>query len=356
MKVFRNRGLAACMGLVLSTTLVACGGSGAERDEAATSGAPEAVDAGAWADIEAAANEEGAVTAYVSLTGMEPVFDDFMTDYPDIDVTLEQVPTADLLPRLDQELSVGAEGADFTFHAAPGWFVDNFESGNFLRLQLSPDVQDTGGVERLGDNNFAGVYGFPNVISYRTSEPRPETIEQLLETNPDARIGLVDPRRSSPAVSYQYQVLQEAAGDDIMERLSEANVTVVPSNPQLTEGLAAGDYDYAYPDIASITNAVIAEGAPIEVVVPEGDSVAGVEYNAAIPYSAPNSNAAQVLLNWMMSERGAASFAEHLQPAVTPVAVDGSLDWDSVNTFEVSDWTTEAQETWIADNFVPYFG
>jgi iron(III) transport system substrate-binding protein len=88
---------------------------------------------------------------------MDPVFADFMKAYPKIKVTVSQVPTADLLPRLDQELAVGAQGADLTFHASPGWFVDNFTKGNFKTLELSPDAQKVGAAESVGKNNFAGV-------------------------------------------------------------------------------------------------------------------------------------------------------------------------------------------------------
>ena len=338
----------------MTATLAACGGSG-DASGGEKDGPPVAVDAAAWKKIEDAANSEGKLTAYVSLTGMDPVFNDFKEAYPDIDVTVEQVPTADLLPRLDQELSVGAEGADVTFHASPGWFVDNFKKGSFKTLELGPAVQETGGLDRVGDQNYAGVYGFPNVISYRTSEPKPENLKQLLDTNPDAKIGIVDPRRSSPFVTYQYKVLQDAFGQEFMKRLAKANVTVVPSNPQLTEGIAAGDFDYAYPDIASITQAVIDKGAPVGIVVPEGDSVAGVHYNAAVLKGSAHTNAAQVFMNWLMSKAGATSLAKHLQPAVTPVQVDGSLPWDSVDVFDVDEWTTDVQNAWIAKNFAANF-
>ena len=43
------------------------------------------MDAAGWEEIEEAANDEGALTAYVSLTGMDPVFADFEGDYPDIE-------------------------------------------------------------------------------------------------------------------------------------------------------------------------------------------------------------------------------------------------------------------------------
>ncbi|OZD11653.1 hypothetical protein CH280_17870 [Rhodococcus sp. 06-156-4C] len=353
MRTYKTVGVAGVVSLILVTALAGCGGSGASGGGEAA-GPPVAADAEQWRTIENDANAEGALTAYVSLTGMDPVFDDFRNAYPDIDVTVEQVPTADLLPRLDQEISVGAEGADVAFHASPGWFADNTQ--NFATLELGPAVQETGGVDRVGDQNYTGVYGFPNVISYRTTEAAPVNLEQLLDTNPDARIGIVDPRRSSPFVTYQYKVLQDAFGDDFMTRLSEANVTVVPSNPQLTEGIAAGDFDYAYPDIASITQAVIDKGAPVGIVVPEGPSVAGVHYNAAILENAAHTNAANVFMNWLMSAPGATSLARHLKPAVTPIDVEGSLPWDSVSVFDVDQWTSEAQNDWISENFAPNFG
>lgn len=353
LRSFRTRGLAGVLGLAVAAALAGCGGGSGSHEAAA--GPPAAVDAAGWKTIEEGANSEGRLVAYVSLTGMDPVFADFMRDYPGIKVTVSQVPTADLLPRLDQELSVGAKGADVTFHASPGWFVDNSKAGNFSTLKLGPEAQESGAVQRVGDTNFAGVYGFPNVISYRTSQPKPENIKQLLDANPQAKIGLVDPGRSSPAVAYQYKVLQDAYGNDIMQRLSKANVTVVPSNPQLTEGIASGAFDYAYPDIASITQKVIDKGAPVSSVVPADKSVAGVHYNTAILRTAVNTNAAEVFVNWLMSERGATSLTAHLKPAVTPVKVNGSIGWNDVNTFDVATWTTQTQNDWIAKNFTPYF-
>ncbi len=355
MRLLRNRALVVgAAGLVLATTLAACGGSDADSGKK-SAGPPVATDAAGWKKIEDAANTEGKLTVYFSLVGTEPIVKDFMRDYPGIKVTMEITPTADLLPRLDQELSVGAKGADVTFHASPGWFADNFKAGNFKTLELSPEVQETGAVKRVGSENYAGVYGFPNTISYRTSQPKPENIKQLLDTNPHAKIGLVDPRRSSPFVTYQYKVLQDAYGEDIMQRLAKANVTVVPSNPQLTEGIASGDFDYGYPDIASVTQAVIDKGAPVAIVVPKGKSVAGVHYNVAVLRTAQHPNAAQVFVNWLMSKRGATSLVAHLKPAVTPVKVPGSLGWDDVNTFDVDTWTTQVQNDWIAKNFAPYF-
>src|SRR6478735_5752261 len=140
MRSHRARGLVGMLGLALAIVLAGCGGAEpAGPEQGATAPPPTTVDAAAWTKIEEAANSEGQATAYVSLTGMDPVFADFMKAYPKIKVTLSQVPTADLLPRLDQELGVGAQGADLTFHASPGWFVDNFKKGNFKTLELSPD-------------------------------------------------------------------------------------------------------------------------------------------------------------------------------------------------------------------------
>ncbi len=353
MPLFRRRGFVGGLGLVLAATLAGCGGS--DSDAESVAGPPVTVQDSAWQEIEDAASSEGTITAYISLTGTEPVMEDFKKDYPEIDVTIEQVPTADLIARLDQELSVDAAGADIAFHASPGWFIDRFAADDFAAIQLGPDAQSAGWEGRLEGNSFAAVYGFPHTLAYRTAAEKPTSLKQILDSDPDAKIGLVDPR-VSPAISNQYRLLQEAYGDEFLDQLADANVTVEPANPQLTEGLAAGNYDYAYPDIASITNAIIEKGAPLEIVTPEGEAVAGVNYNVAIPRTAENSNAAQVLVNWMMSERGAASFAEHLKPATVPVQVGDSIPWGEVETFDPAEWTTDAADAWIAENWAPRFG
>lgn len=348
---FKRRPVAGAVGLLMAGVLAGCGGD-AEAGQAV--GPPVVADAAAWEELEKAANSEGRITAYISLTGTEPVLEDFKRDYPEIDVTIEQVPTADLIARLDQELSVDAAGADIAFHASPGWFVDRFAADDFAALQLGPEVQEADWEERLEGNSFATVYGFPHTLAHRTSAAKPQSLKQLLDSNPNAKIGLVDPR-VSPAISNQYRALQEAYGDEFLDKLAEADVTIEAANPQLTEGLAAGNYDYAFPDIASITNTIIEKGAPLEIVTPADEGLAGPVYNVAIPRTAENSNAAQVLVNWMMSERGATSFSKHLQPATVPIQVEGSIPWGEVQTFDPADWTTDKSDAWIAENWTPRF-
>ena len=91
-------------------------------------------------------------------------------------------------------------------------------------------------------------------------------------------------------------------------------------------------------------------------MVPNDKSLAGVHYNTAILRTATHTNAAEVLANWLMSERGATSLATHLKPAVTPAKVPGSMGWNDVTVFNVDTWTTPVQNDWIAKNFAPYFG
>lgn len=333
-------------------TLAAGCGSGSGGELAAT-GPAVAAGEQEWNDILDAADGEGQVSLYYSLAGMEAVVDDFKAANAGIEVNLTFGATGDLTTRLDQEMGANVQGADVVFHASPGWFSDKSDSDALAALQVSPQEQQEGWEKLLDGNSYAEVFGFPYTIGYRTSESAPTDLKELLDQNPGASIGLVDPH-ASPASANVYQTLVDAYGDGILDQLANANFKIEANNSSLAQSFASGAFDYAYPSQSSTTRPLIDKGAPIAESVTE-TAVAGAYYNAAILRNAAHPNASQVFVNWLMSTAGAESFVKHVGPATVPLNVAGSVPWGEVKAYDPSDWTTEKWNSWIATQWTPRF-
>ncbi|MCD2115093.1 extracellular solute-binding protein [Rhodococcus rhodochrous] len=336
--------------VVAMSVLTACGSAGGEQ---APAGPPTLANDAAWSEIQQKAREEGEVSLYFSLAGIDSVVEDFKAANPGINVNTTFAATGDLTSRLDQEMDANVQGADVVFHASPGWYADKFGADQLASLQISPQQQGEGWEERLAGNSFAEVFGYPYTLGYRTSQAAPQSLKQLLDDNPRARIGLVDPH-ASPAAANVYQVLRDTYGDEIMNQLAGADYKIEASNSTLAQSFAAGAFDYAYPSQSSTTKPLVDKGAPLaEVIPPEG--IAGAYYNAAILRNSAHPNASQVFVNWLMSADGARSFVSHLAPATVPLQTEGAVPWGQVEAYDPADWTTEKWNDWIATNWSPLF-
>lgn len=338
------------VGVLAMTIMTACGSGTVDQ---APGGSPTTADGAAWNEIENQARDEGELSLYFSLGGIEPVLEDFKAANPGIAVNTTFAATGDLTSRLDQEMEAGVQGADVVFHASPAWYADQFSADRLASLQVSPTAQTEGWEQRLNGNSYAEVFGFPYTLGYRNSEAEPQSLKQLLDDEPRARIGLVDPH-ASPAAANVYQVLRDTYGDGILDQLAAADYRIEASNSPLAQAFAAGAFDYSYPNQSSTSKPLVDKGAPIAEVVPP-EAIAGAYYNAAILRNGAHPNAAQVFVNWLMSAEGAQSFVTHLSPATVPLETEGAVPWGEVQAYDPADWTTEKWNDWIATNWTPRF-
>jgi iron(III) transport system substrate-binding protein len=342
--------------LAISLTLAACGDNPAPTSgEAAETGPPAAVDEAEWEELVTAAEEEGEVVVYVSLTGVERSFARFEELYPDITVTIESAPTGDLITRLDQEMQVNAQGADITLNTQTGWFEARAEEGRFAPVTISPDQAAAGWEELLEGESYADIFSNSYVFGYNTGSGQPVTnMGEFFDIAEGARIGVPD-AAISPAQTFLYSQWQEAYGEDFMERLSEMDHTVYGSNVPLNQNMAAGELDYGVGLAPSSLLALIEQGAPVDYTIPD-EANSGVPYRSAILANAAHPNAAQLFLDWMMSEEGAQTFVANHAPASTPLPVEGSIPWGDIPTYAASGWTQEDHEEYIETVWTPLFG
>jgi iron(III) transport system substrate-binding protein len=358
----RGRTAIAVASIFATALLVtACSGS-AQPGGPAPASAPAGSDAPAggamsqedWDALVDAATAEGEVVVYSSLSDVETTFASFEDAYPGITVRVERAPTAELITRLDQEIAVGATGADVTMHSLPGWFASYDEQGTFAPLQVSPDNEASGWSERIDGHTYSASLATPLLLGYNTDTGEAlSTADEIFDAPEDARIAIIDPHITS-AQAFQYQLWLDEYGDDFLERLSQRDVTVYTSNVPTAQDLAAGARDYGMAVTPSTVLALKNEGAPVDANIPD-EAVASVLYNTAVLATAAHPNAAQLFANWLASEDGQAVIVENHTPVAVPNDVGDAVAWDSLTFPDVEEWTNEYWAKWITDNWTPYF-
>lgn len=340
---------ATCMALLLA----GCGTGGNAEDVA--TGEAQVMDQAGWDDIVEAANDEGQVVVYASLTGSESAFKEFEKENPEIDVTIERAPTTDLIARVDQEIEVDAQGADVVFHAQPSWFEQHSEAGDLAAVSLSPDAASNGWEDVLDGHEFAPVYAFPYLLGYNSKAVEAVTsIDELVDSAGDNSIGLLDPGTST-AAAFQYDLWNVHFGGDLLKRLSELNVTVDPSVATLSQKLAAGEYDYVVGLTPGVVEPLKEGGASVEEIVPQ-DAQSGPQYNVTTLANAAHPNAAQVFTNWLLSEDGQQMMIDHFAPGSVVLDVEGSIPWGQIATYDEETWDKARWDDWMNSQWKPKFG
>ncbi|WP_166665369.1 ABC transporter substrate-binding protein [Kribbella caucasensis] len=308
-----------------------------------------------WGKLVEAAAKEGELVVYTSLGGTEPTFEQFEKAYPQINVTVEQTPTADLISRLDQEIEVNAPGADVAFHAQTSWYRDRAENGSLAAVKLSAEAVQAGWTERLGDREYKTVYAFPYFIGYNSSTAKKvSSVKELVDQAGAAKVGILD-AAAATAVSFQYDLWLKAYGADFMERLSKLDVKMDSSATTLAQSLAAGELDYVANMVPGLLEPLKADGASVDWVVPS-ENLSGPHYNVAALSSARHPNAAQLFVDWLGNRQAQELMIKKHSPGSVPVQVKGSIPWGDVATYKEEDWPKSRWDKWLADEWTGNFG
>jgi iron(III) transport system substrate-binding protein len=278
---------------------------------------------GDWDKTIKAAEEEGALTIYMT-QAFEPVFrDGFQKKYPKIKVTM----AAGRGPELSQRVMSERRAEKFA--------VDLYISGNISPLTvfhrakilepikpllLLPEVVDTSawyeGKHHYDDpeNRYIFVFeGTPRSgeITYNTKLVNPSEIKSywdLLNPKWKGKIVSVDPLVSGPiSAAHIFFYKQPDLGAEFLRRLhADTDIAIVRSNEQMLDWLSAGKFAFGIG--ARDVDTAMMQGLPLMQFLPgalkEGSSVTA--YNGTLSYfnRAPHPNAAKVAINWLLSREG----------------------------------------------------
>lgn len=309
----RRRGLSVIAPIVLLAvgSLAACTSPG----DAGTEG-PQPGDLGSWAEIEAAAKQEGQVVLYTTAADdlNLPEIEAFQKAYPEITVISTRLPAGELTARYSSEHEANAPTADVIRMANslvmddnPDWFLPLDET-NLPNLAELPDKY----VHGHYFNPLAAELLFTRNTDLLPASEVPTTWEDFLPLAQKTKGILWDPKGAATFASF-YQKLRDWYGDDFLKALGATGQTYAGTLADSMQAAAAGQGAWVVPGQDAHSKNLRDQGAPL-AISPMTPST-GPVYAVGIDSRAAHPNAALVYLNWMLSNDGpAAACATGLVP------------------------------------------
>jgi len=292
--------------------------------------AAEAAASGEWEKTVKAAEEEGAVTIYMT-QAFESVFrEGFQKRFAKIKVNIVTGRGFQLAQRIMNErrgekylpdLYIGGNVSPLTvFHKAK--ILEPIQPLLLLPEVVDPEIWFEG-KHHYNDPEGRYIFIFEGTprsgeITYNTKLVNPAEFRSywnLLDQKWKGKIVTVDPLVAGPINSAQiFFYKHPELGPEFLRRLyTETNMTIVRANEQLMDWLSIGKYALGF-GARDVDNA-IAQGLPLNQFSPghmkEGASLAA--YNGTLSFfnRAPHPNAAKVATNWLLSRDGQSTWLDH---------------------------------------------
>ncbi|VFA89246.1 ABC-type thiamine transport system, periplasmic component [Gordonia paraffinivorans] len=292
-----TRALAAISAAVASVTmLAACGG------DTGSSGGPVA---GTWDDVVAAAKSEGKVTLYSSQkpANLEALKKAFEFEYPEITLEFVRGTDADINPKVEAESRTGKGVADVLMQTDAAWMKAAEESGAYTTALMGPalDAPEYEPQKSVIDDEFAltsaAVYSLgwnADAVPAGLSTP-----EDVVDPAYRGKIGIVNPTGIASYVDM-YRYYAKTYGEDYWKKIAALSPRVYPSSLGVAQALTSGEI-WVTPTVQPLVTEEAA-GAPVGWALPR--SPWGTPWYTSALSAAPNPNAAQVLVNFMVTRAG----------------------------------------------------
>ncbi|MDQ0471980.1 ABC transporter substrate-binding protein [Labrys wisconsinensis] len=258
------------------------------------------------------------IHAATDVAAMTPLIRDFQATRPGIAVDYDDLPDNALFEAMRRACDSGRAPADIVISAAVDHVVKLANDGCARPRAAGPAPRLPAWAQWRDE-----VFGFafePAVIVYnRTLVPpedvphdRPHLIE-LLRAKPqayDGRIGTTDIERSEAGYLLAFFDAQESSSfGRLLERIGRANEVLSCCTDELLSAIESGKVLIGYNLTGSAAYRRLRAGAPIGIVLPR-DYTLMLSRAAMIPVGAPDAEAGQAFLDYLLSERGQAVAAE----------------------------------------------
>ena len=166
-------------------------------------------------------------------------------------------------------------------------------------IEDKKELQHNGG-------KFVTFANVPVTFAYNTNNVAPEDAptswKDLLDPENKGKIGIVQGTAGGSSIALN-RFIQEEVDPGYWTSLAELDPTVYDSGGQRQEALARGELNVATAGTSAVNVAVTQDGAPIEYVVPD-EGIVLFSFFAGKASTAVNSEAAEVYLNYALSQRG----------------------------------------------------
>lgn len=281
-----------------------------------------------FAEIEAAAKEEGRLVIYTSSVDAEMQFvvEAFMEDYPEIDTEWIRLPSTTLFSRFVSELEADAVQSDLLHSGSTALYR--------LRPELFRELNATN-LPNLGENptipaansHYIVTEVQPHVITYNTNMVSEEDVKEHLKTWQNltderwrGKIAMVDPSLSTNVTSW-IMMLRDTYGEEWVRKLAAHDLNLIGAGSAGAQQVGAGQFELVVPTVLIHSAGIRAQGAPVATITPDGPAHA-LEQGMAVPLKSNHPNAAIVFANWRLGEKGQKLVCQFGNVAVRPVVPD----------------------------------
>lgn len=291
-----TKAVAAVFATAAIVSVAACGGGG---------DAGSAPVDGTWDEVVAAAAQEGKVTLYSSQkpANLEALKAAFEAKYPDITMEFARGTDPEINPRVETEQRTGKGIADVHMLTDASWIDTAVESGTYSVDLVGPSLQapEFEPAESIIDGKFALTSAAVFALGWNTDAVPGGLTEPGDIVNPAYRgkIGVVNPTGIASYVDL-YRFYAKTYGEDYWKQIAALSPRVYPSALGVAQALASGEISVT-PSVQPLTTEV-ASGAPVDWTLPS--SPWGTPWYTQALKAAPNPNAAQVLVDFMISREG----------------------------------------------------
>jgi iron(III) transport system substrate-binding protein len=328
--------------ITLSATS-ACGG-GQEAAEVVT---------GSWDQVLEAANSEGQVSLYTTLTPsqntrLEAAFEQ---EYPSIDLVVTRGSGGDVNQRIQQEIASGTDGADTYIEAIPSWFVDH--KADLLEIN-GPSVEGWDKDAWAVPDKAIIPSTYANTSFIWNTKLVPQGIDDykdFLAPDLTGRIGYV--KVETPTYLGLLEFLRDELGVEYLQSLSEQKPKFYQSVVPLAQAVAAGEIAAAPVSVQATVIELKSQGAPIESYTPTVGY--GVSWGGAALAKSKRPNAARVFIDFVMSAKGQSALNADGYGAAGREGIRGALNLDQFTILDSSRYTPEVTEE-VKAELHRYFG
>ena len=301
----------------------------------------QAASAAEWDKVVAAARKEGKVTLYTAtvVPVMQRISADFAKVYPDITLEWFRYASGPLMAKVDQERLSGAQSADVVSSTEAGWFEDRAKE-NLLIRAIGPDAAKFPARYQLGAGNTAAILSMDALtimVNTNLVKTPVQTYADLLRPEFKGKLGTLD-LLSTTVVAWAYW-LDETYGAGFLEKFAAQQPRLSVSTAGGGQSLSAGEWAVAAYINSGAGVPVVQSGAPVKVVYVKG--ALAVTFVGAIVKWGRNPNAAQVLMNYMMSVRGQSIWNGNGDSASPLPNIPNSLDASSLQRIDFSKFPPE---------------
>ncbi len=299
-----------------------------------------------WEKIVAAAKKEGRVVVYY--TPVTPVIlrlkADFEAAFPGI-VLEHSRAISGTVAKIEAERKLGADGGDAHLDSSSITWTRELAKSGALKPPAGPESRRWPAAHLL--DGVVLVLGMePITIAYNTNLVKTPIngYPDLLRAEFKGKIATTE--ILSPTSVAWYEWLEKTQGADFLQKLADLSPRYFTGVAPSTQAAVSGEMTVAAYSIPTTALPLIAQGAPIRMVLPNPSF--GIRYTGAVFAWAKRPNAALVFLDYLMSPRGQATWHGKGETASPLLNIPGALDSRTVHAYDPAPYTPEVVKAYTA--------